>query len=177
MSKKVLIVHGWGGSDAPHWQSWLADELVKNNNQVYFLKFNEIEYPHLSAWSNELSDALDEFKPDVVVCHSVACTLWFHLCNAKRIQVVKELYLVAPPSMTCDIVELKSFFPIKTPKTLYARDAILVISTNDPYMTLDEAKILQKELNVKMEILEGAGHINADSNFGRWPWILEQIND
>lgn len=175
MSKKVLIVHGWGGSDAPHWQAWLAGELAKDYGCVKFLRFNEIEYPHLSAWSNELLDALDDFKPDVVVCHSVANTLWFHLCNEKRLQVVKELFIVAPPSMTCDIPELKSFFPIHTPKTLYASKAILVSSTNDPYMTLDEAKKLQTSLGIKMKVLENAGHINTDSGFGEWPWILEEV--
>ena len=159
MSKKVLIVHGWNGSDAPHWQAWLAGELAKDYGYVHFLKFNDIDYPHLSAWSNELLDAIDEFKPDVVVCHSVATTLWFHLCNEKRLQVVEELFLVAPPSMTCDVPELKSFFPI-----------------NDPYMTLDEVKELQTSLGIKMKVLENAGHINADSGFGEWPWILEQIN-
>ena len=26
---KVLILHGWGGSDAPHWQAELACEIAK----------------------------------------------------------------------------------------------------------------------------------------------------
>ena len=177
MSKKVLIIHGWGGSDTPHWQSWLASELAKDYGYVYFLKFSDLEYPNLSTWSNELVDALEDFKPDVVVCHSVANTLWFHLCNEKRLKVVKELFLVAPPSMSCDIEELKSFFPIKTPKTLYASQTILVSSTNDPYMSLDEVKVLQNELNIKMKVLQNAEHINADSNYGEWPWILEEIKD
>ncbi|HIC78956.1 MAG TPA: serine hydrolase family protein, partial [Sulfurovum sp.] len=30
MSDRVLILHGWGGSDAPHWQSELASEIAKN---------------------------------------------------------------------------------------------------------------------------------------------------
>ncbi len=42
-------------------------------------------------------------------------------------------------------------------------------------MELDEAKSLKKELNVKMEILENAGHINADSGFGPWPWMLNKL--
>jgi len=29
MAKKVLLLHGWGGSDFPHWQSWLAGEIAK----------------------------------------------------------------------------------------------------------------------------------------------------
>ena len=175
MSKKVLIIHGWGGSDEPHWQAWLASELARNYGCVNFLRFSDVEYPHLSTWSNELVDALEDFKPDAVVCHSVANTLWFHLCNEKRIKPVKELFLVAPPSMSCSIKELQSFFPIHTPKTLYCNKAILISSTNDPYMSIGEAKKLQNDLNIKMKILENAGHINADSGYGKWPWILEQL--
>jgi len=175
MTQKVLIVHGWGGSDAPHWQAWLSGELAKDYGCVHFLRFKDVEYPHLSTWSNELIDALSNFKPDIVICHSVANTLWFHLCNEKRIQVVKNLILVAPPSMECPIKELKSFFPILTPKILYARDSLLICSDNDPYMSLKEAKKLQTTLGIKMKVLENAGHINADSHYGEWPWILEYI--
>lgn len=177
MSKKVLIIPGWGGSDDPHWQAWLASELAKDYGCVNFFKFSNFEYPQLDTWSNELLDAIDEFKPNVIVCHSLANTLWFHLCNEKKLKGVEELFLVAPPSMSCDIPELKSFFPIKTPKTIYASRAILVSSTNDPYMSIDEAKKVQSELGIEMKILENAGHINDDSGFGEWPWILEQIKN
>jgi uncharacterized protein len=36
MQKKVLLLHGWGGSNYPHWQSWLAAELAKNYGKVSF---------------------------------------------------------------------------------------------------------------------------------------------
>ena len=29
MKERVLLLHGWGGSDYPHWQSWLAGELKR----------------------------------------------------------------------------------------------------------------------------------------------------
>ena len=40
MNKKVLILAGWGGSDFPHWQSWLASEIVKDYGKVSFLSFS-----------------------------------------------------------------------------------------------------------------------------------------
>ena len=36
LKPRILILHGWGGSDFPHWQSWLAAELAKNGYPVYF---------------------------------------------------------------------------------------------------------------------------------------------
>ena len=175
MSKKVLILHGWGGSDFPHWQSWLAGELVKDYGKVSFLKFSNFDFPKLDVWKKELEDELKEFQPDIVVCHSLANTLWFHLCNDENINKVEKLFLVAPPSINCDIKELEEFFPVEIPKNLNAKKTILVSSTNDPYMNQDEVKELQYSLDIEMKTLENAGHINADSGYDKWDWILQNI--
>lgn len=176
MPKKILLLHGWGGSDFPHWQSWLASELVKDYGCVNFLRFSNFDEPKLDVWMSELERCIEEFRPDIVLCHSLANTLWFHLCNIKKIKKIEKLYLVAPPSMSCDIVELKEFFPVSVPKNLYAKEVILVTSTNDPYMSENEAKELKNELNVEAKILTNAGHINDDSGYGKWEWILKEFS-
>lgn len=180
MTKKTLIVHGWGGSDFPHWQSWLATEIAKDYGYVHFLRFTNFEYPDFNTWKSELKECLEEFQPDIVVCHSIANIIWFHLCNDEKIQSIKKLYLVAPPSLSCDIKELESFYPIKVPKKLFSKETLLITSTNDPYMSIDEANKLfntlsEKDLNIKMEVLQDGGHINTDSGFGEWQWLLEQV--
>jgi predicted alpha/beta hydrolase family esterase len=175
MSKKILLLHGWGGSDFPHWQSWLACELAKDYGCVNFLKFSNFDEPKLAVWMQELTSALDDFRPDIVICHSLANTLWFHLCQTQQLNAVKNLYLVAPPSLECKVAELSEFFPVKAPKNLNAAKAMLITSTNDPYMSIEEAKSLQKELEIEMKVLEKAGHINADSGYGKWEWILKEL--
>lgn len=175
MRKKVLLLHGWGGSCHPHWQSWLASEIAKDYGTVSFLKFSNFDFPDLDTWKKELKKELNEFKPDIVVCHSLANTLWFHLCNEANIQEVEKLYLIAPPSLESKIKELKSFFPVKIPNSLKAKEILLVTSTNDPYMDITEANELQKKLAVPMKTLKDAGHINTDSGFGKWPWIFKKI--
>lgn len=176
MAKKVLLLHGWGGSDSPHWQSWLAGELAKDYGKVNFLQFSDFDFPKLNIWKEELKAELYDFKPDIVICHSLANTLWFHLCNDIDIPIVEKLFLVAPPSMRCELEELKEFFPVEIPKTLHSKKSILITSTNDPYLTQEEAKELQDTLQISMKVLEDAGHINADSGFGEWDWILNEIN-
>lgn len=172
----VLLLHGWGGSDFPHWQSWLAAELAKEYGHVNFLKLPDFDFPDLQKWLDTLQKTLAACSYDVVVCHSLGNTLWFHLCNRGLIEKeVKELFLVAPPRVDCKIEELKSFFPVDIPNNLHARGIKLIVSDNDPYMTMEEAKKLQKRLGVKMEVLRDAGHINADSGFGEWRYILSEV--
>lgn len=175
MNKRYLILHGWGGSDFPHWQSWLAGELAKNYSTVSFFKFSNIDTPNKDLWMSELIQELEEFRPDVVICHSIATILWFQMCHEFVLREVEKLYLVAPPSLECDIAELKSFYPCRVPVNLYAKESLLITSTNDPYLCENEAKSLQKSLDIPMKIIENAGHINSDSGYGEWPWILENI--
>jgi predicted alpha/beta hydrolase family esterase len=176
MHTKVLLLHGWGGSDTPHWQSWLAGEIAKDYGSVSFLKFSNFDFPDIDVWKKELLDELSTFRPDIVICHSLANTLWFHLCNEKSLEYeVQKLFLVAPPSMSANIEELQSFFPVDIPSKLYAADVHLVGSTNDPYIDMQELQELQKILNVEMTILQNAGHINAESGYGKWDWILNKV--
>lgn len=177
MQKKVLLLHGWGGSDFPHWQSWLAGEIAKDYGTVSFLRFSNFDFPKLDVWKKELLEHLSDFRPDIIICHSLANTLWFHICNDENLKIdrVEKLFLVAPPSLECKIEELKSFFPLDLPKKLHAQKTTLIASSNDPYMSMDEVKHIEKTLNIDTVILENAGHINSDSGYGEWGWMLERI--
>ncbi len=172
-SIKTLILHGWGGSDWPHWQAWLAAELAKSYGTVSFPLIQHPHYPHLNRWKKEVRRHLEDFRPHTVVCHSLANTLWFHLCHDGLPFMVERLLLVAPPRLDCEIETIKSFFPVAPPDSLFAHDATMVVSTDDPYMRLEEAQALQKRLGIPMKVLENAGHINAESGYGPWPWILD----
>jgi predicted alpha/beta hydrolase family esterase len=173
--KKVLLLHGWGGSDFPHWQSWIAGELARNYGCVNFLRFSDVDTPKFETWMQELEEVLNDFRPDIVLCHSLANTLWFHIAAKKEFDTIEKLYLVAPPSLQCNIAELAEFFPVDTPKDLHAKEALLITSTNDPYMTNQEAEDLQKRLQIPRKIIKNGGHINADSGFGAWGWLLEDL--
>jgi len=176
MSKRILILHGWGGSDYPHWQSWLAGEVAKEYGCVNFLKFSNFDAPQLDVWMDELKTALKDFRPQIVLCHSLANSLWFHLCNCGEIAPkIEKLFLIAPPSNSCDIPQLSEFFPLELPNNLFAEEIMLVASDNDPYITLQEIQKMQQELKCSMKILPGGGHINSDSNYGEWPWIKEEL--
>lgn len=175
MSKKVLILHGLGGSDYPHWQGWCASELIKKNYTVSFPQLPNRDNPTLEQWVKILHEEMKYFKPDVVVCHSVANILWFHYVQKYEIKQIEKLMLVAPVSQQCNLKEIKTFFPYPICEDLKAKKIIMISSTNDPYMTTDEAMILQNELNIGLKILDNAGHINTDSGFGELNCAIEWI--
>jgi len=173
--KKVLILHGWGGSDEPHWQWWLSEELKKRNYEVSFPKLPNKDLPTLDLWLDALKEEFDRFQPDIISCHSLATILWFHFVNRYQIKEVEKLMLVAPVRKNCEIKEIQSFFPYPIPDNLNSKETIMVGSTNDPYLSVDEAISLQSELNIGLKILEDAGHINADSGFGELSCAVDWI--
>jgi len=170
---RVLILHGWGGSDFPHWQSWLAGEIAKDYGTVAFPLLDNPHFPGKNRWMRQVKALLESFRPDVVICHSLANTLWFHLCNEGEIAPVRRLLLVAPPRLDLALDTIGTFFPVRAPQNLSAQEVLLVTSTNDPYLDTGEARALREALNVPMHVVENGGHLNTASGFGEWPWVYE----
>lgn len=173
--KKVLILHGWGGSDEPHWQWWVAQELEKKGYEISFPNLPNRDLPVLDVWLDTLKKEFDRFQPDIVLCHSLGNILWFHFVSKYEVKELDKLMLVAPVREDCDIEELKTFFPYPIPSDVRSKETIMVGSTNDEYLDLDEAIQLQSQLNVGFKVLQDAGHINADSGFGELSCAVEWV--
>jgi predicted alpha/beta hydrolase family esterase len=174
--KRVLIIHGWGGSEFPHWQSWLAGKLAQENYTVSFPNLPNKDMPLWEEWKEFLLKEIEWFKPQVVVCHSLGNFMWMKLVDELDIRLEK-LLLVAPPHLENEIEELATFYPCQIPKDLKSQKSLLVVSTNDKYLKLEDANIIKDRLNIDMKILENAGHINTDAGFGAWDFALEWIKD
>jgi len=171
---KTLILHGWGGSDAPHWQAELASEIAKNYGTVSFPLLDNCHFPSKNRWVKQLKTLLEEFKPDTVVCHSLANTLWFWLCQ-EEIPQIKRLFMVSPPSLTTEVDTIKTFFPCTMPEKLYADKVQMIVSDNDPYIEVAEAEEIAKYYDIPLTTIKDAGHINADSGYGKWKFIEDLV--
>jgi predicted alpha/beta hydrolase family esterase len=163
-----LILHGWQGSGADHWQTWLADRLRAGGHEVRYPDLPDPDEPRLAAWLAVLRDVLRE--EDTVVCHSLACCLWLHH-RARGGAPAARVLLVAPPCLDPPPPEIADFFPVPRDPSLGA-DARLVCSDNDPYCA-SAAAVYGVRLRVAIDLLPGAGHINPEAGFGPWPGVLD----
>ena len=168
---KILILHGWGGSDAPHWQAELASEIAKNYGTVSFPLLDNCHFPSKNRWMKQVKALLEEFKPDTVVCHSLANTLWFWLCQEEEMQTVERLFMVSPPSLATAESTIKTFFPCDLPQNIYAKEVQMIVSDTDPWVKMDEAKEIAVHYGIPLTVIKDAGHINADSGYGKWVLI------
>lgn len=175
--RKVLILYGWHASPPPHWQDWLARELVSRGYMVAFPQLSDPMEPKKVQWMHEASEALQACQPDIVICHSLGNILWWHLCNEGLALHVKRLLMVAPPRDLSEYEAISEFFPVDLPENLYSEESLLVTSDDDPYLNKSEGILFARALDIKHKVFQNMGHINADSGFGPWPWVLDWVEN
>ncbi len=88
---------------------------------------------------------------------------------------VERLLMVSPPSLQTTEATIKTFFPCEIPQNCYAKSIELIVSDNDPWIELDEAESMAKSIGANYTVIEDAGHINADSGYGKWELIEDLV--
>jgi predicted alpha/beta hydrolase family esterase len=182
---RVLILHGWQGNDAEHWQTWLADELLGAGAEVLYPDLPQCDQPCPDRWGAavhaHLAGLAAAAGERVVVCHSLGCVAW--LREAGRIRPehrVDRVVLVAPPCPGAKVVELARFYPTNADADAVrtvARHTRLVCSDNDPYCPGPGApEHWGRPLALAVDLLPGQGHLNVEAGYGPWPamrdWCL-----
>ncbi|MCW2495823.1 alpha/beta hydrolase [Jatrophihabitans sp.] len=171
----TVIVPGWNGSGAGHWQTLLADELVENGREVRHPAFPDPDKPDLTSWLAALRASLAGLTDDGydVVAHSLGAVLWLHhVATPSESPRAARVLLVAPPSPTTSFPEIAAFFPppMDIDTVRHSADGtVLVGSDNDPYLPEGIAAAYGSPLKMPTTIFPGAGHLNTESGFGPWP--------
>jgi predicted alpha/beta hydrolase family esterase len=182
---RTLILHGWQGSGPEHWQSWLARRLHDAGAHVQYPELPDCDVPCPDRWGAALHRELRALAAGdgerVVIAHSLGCVLWLReAARLRRGHHVDRVALVAPPCPGSKVPELAQFFPTGADKA--AIDAAagrtrLVCSDDDPYCPgRGAAEHWGEPLQLDVDLLPGAGHLNAEAGYGPWPemeaWAL-----
>jgi uncharacterized protein len=178
----ILIVPGFKGSGPAHWQTWLQAQLPRTQ-RVTGINWDE---PILALWAGRVRTELARAtQPTRVVAHSFGC-LAAVVAVADRPEQVAELILVAPADPDrFDFAGLKaeglpyggfSLAEALPRKSLQVRGTI-VASRNDPWLTFEKAQNLANDWALDFEDAGEAGHINAESGYGPWPYLLNFLEN
>jgi predicted alpha/beta hydrolase family esterase len=175
---RVLILHGWQGSGAGHWQTWLAQRLREHGAHVQYPDLPDCDVPCPDRWGTALHQHLRALAAGegerVVVAHSLGCVLW--LREASRIEPdhrVDRVALVAPPCPGSAVPELARFYPTGADRAAIeaaAGHTRLICSDNDAYCPgRGAAEHWGRPLQLEVDLLPGAGHLNVEAGYGPWP--------
>jgi predicted alpha/beta hydrolase family esterase len=175
---RALILHGWHGSGPDHWQTWLAGRLRDAGAHVQYPTLPDCEVPCPDRWGAALHRevrALAKGEGErVVIAHSLGCVLW--LREAAQIRAehrVDRVVLVAPPCPGAKVLELARFYPTGADKAAIdaaAGHTRLVCADDDPYCPgRGAAEHWGRPLELVVDLLPGAGHLNVEAGYGPWP--------
>lgn len=74
MSKRVFIIHGWGGYPSEGWFPWLKSELEKVGFSVTIPEMPNSDEPRISTWIRFLQKIINNPDQDTyLVGHSIGC--------------------------------------------------------------------------------------------------------
>ncbi len=163
-----LIVPGWQGSPAEHWQShW--QRVLPNSARV---EQDDWMQPRQAAWVLRLEEAIARAPgPVILIGHSLGCVTiahWATQASPALLERVRGALLVAPADVEraeCP-QPLRNFAPL--PRQPLPFPSLLVASDNDPAASASSALQLAADWYAEATLLSGVGHINVKSGHRRW---------
>ncbi len=174
---KVFILHGYRANPEANWFPWLAKQLKDLGHEVTVPEFPTPAT--FSDWQKVLtSETFDE--KTVLIGHSLGGT--YSLRLLENSPLIHAAILVAPPIRKLGMEELDhhnaSFYDHE-----FVWDAIhnncdnIIVyhSDNDPYVPLEQAKVITEKLDAELEMIPNSGHLNADAGFTEFPQLLDKL--
>ncbi len=161
----VLILPGWKGSGAGHWQT-LWQSARPELRRVEQASWTE---PVLGDWAVELEKAVRGApSPVLLVAHSLACALVAHWARAGSVGRVAGALLVAPADVDDSTLGTPcTFAPMSRERLPFP--SWVVGSRDDPYASFERAGEFALAWGGQLLDAGRSGHLNVESGHGPWP--------
>jgi len=171
MRFQPIIVPGWKDSGPDHWQTHWAQCLphAQRVDQPNWIR------PEPAIWNATVARYVERAdSPVLLVAHSLGCLAVANLPVPLRAKVAAAL-LVAPPDVERHDAPdyIRCFGPV--PQHSLCFQTMIVASDDDPFCSLARAKHFAAAWGGRLQVLSGAGHINAESGLHTWPQGLKWL--
>jgi len=139
------------------------------------------DFPKEGEWVEKISETVGTpSEKDFFVGHSLGCiAILRYLETLPAASKVGGVVLVAGVMKDIGIPELQNFFakPINWQKISKSCEKFVAInSDDDPYIPLEHANILRKELGAKVVVAHGMKHFSGSDGFTQVPIVLEELS-
>jgi len=186
MTKRVFVVHGWGGFPEEGWFPWLKKELEAKGFEVFVPQMPDTENPKIQKWVPKLAEIvgtadentyfvghsigcqtilryLESLPPDNKVGGAIFVAGWFTLMNMKT---DKEKEIAKPwLETTIDFDKVKK----------HIEKIFAVFSDNDEDVPQENKKFFEERLKAKTFIEHDKGHFSGGDGIKELPIVLEKI--
>lgn len=177
----IVIVHGTMGSPDINWFPWLKRELEALGHKVIVPRFPTPENQNATAWLEAFHKAVPDQKDLILVGHSIGATFLLHVLQNLDSPAFQTIF-VAPVLGACGHPDYdalnKTFFSAAFDWDKIGNNAgrIQVFhGDDDPYVPLSHPIELAEMLDEQVTIVNGGGHLNAESGYTEFPSVLKSI--
>lgn len=182
MELNAFIFHGTGGHPQENWFPWLKGALEAKGLEVFVPAFPTPEGQGLEPWLNVLSPLTGKINnKTILIGHSLGTVFLLRLLERLE-QPVKLAVFVAG---IAGVKPIKNYVgdyafsngfnfdwgKIKT----NAKNFIVYHSDNDPYVDLENGKVLAKHLGVELTFIPNAGHFNKAAGYITFEHLYNNI--
>jgi len=184
---KLYIVHRWHGDHTSDWYPWLRSELEARNIVVIIPDMPHKDTPTIIDWVAALPRfSKDSYRSTYFVGHSVGCQTVL-----RYLEIVPDDLEIGGAVLVAPWVKLKNLeegedaiakewleAPIDWESVReHCSNFTIIYSDNDPYVPLENAKILERNLNAKLVMDSGKGHFSDEEGITKLPSVLEEVLD
>jgi len=184
MIDNYFIIHGSFSSPYSNWFSWLSDFIVSEEKQVYVPDFPiGVGYQNYENWSKLLKVYLDLGlinENTTIIGHSIAPIFISKFLVENKVKVKKLIFVCGFNNYLgineeYDAVNNSMYFDNIENIKEYAKDIICFYSDNDPYVKYEVEKDFADKVATEQILLNGSGHINAESGFDTFEEIVNYL--
>jgi uncharacterized protein len=178
----IFVIHGAYGNPEENWFPWLKFELEKLNNRVFVPKFPTPENQSLENWLKVFDEYKENLNEDsIVIGHSLGPAFLLNVIENLN-KPIKAAFFVSGflellGNSDFDSIN-KTFIDRKFDWQKIKRNSsnfFVFHSDNDPYIPLEQAEKLAKNLGINPIIVKNAGHFNEKAGYSKFNLILEKI--
>jgi len=176
-----FIIHGVYGNPEENWFPWLKKELESQGYEVIVPKFPTPLDQSLESWLRVFLHYEEKINEEtVLIGHSLGAPFILNYLE-KTNKKIKAAILVAafhkPLGIQYDEIN-KTFvdkqFNWEKIKA-NCNKFFIFNSDNDPWIPLETAQELAKNLNAEMNVVHDGGHLNKKAGYEDFPILLETI--
>lgn len=180
----VIIIHGTGGNPEGNWFPWLKSELEKLDCKVFVPKFPTPIDQSLENWLNvfkEYRQYLDENS--IIIGHSLGPAFLLNVLENLKHPIKCSFFISGFIGLinNPEFDELNKTFAVQQFNwdkiKNNCKKFVVINSDNDPYVPLEKGKELAKNLDTELIILKNAGHINKESGYVKFDFLLKKIKE
>jgi hypothetical protein len=180
----VFIIHGAYGHPGENWFPWLKSELEKIGCKVFVPKFPTPDNQTLENWLDvfkKYEKHLDENS--IVVGHSLGPSFLLDILE-KRGKPINASFFVSGftgllGNSSLDKIN-KTFVDKKFDWKKIRQNCgkfYVFHSDNDPYVPLEKAEELAKNLGVEVILVKNAGHFNEKAGYKKFDLLFKKIKE